>query len=108
MDTGKDWFQTVEPPFSDFSMSMANYLYHIDGGSRQGSCSGISWCIEAIVKRDGLIHTFPVVMGGKYICTPISSFTTEMLALDEAINVLSNLFKKCCNITKRVRPGPLS
>ena len=108
MDTGKDWVQTLEPPFSDFSTSMANFLCHTDGGSRQGSCSGISWCIEAIVRREGSIHTFPVARGGKFIRTPISSFTTEMLALDEAINVLSNLLMQSCSLSKRVRSGPLS
>lgn len=65
-------------------------MCHSDGGTRRDSCSAIGWFVEAIVVRDGLRHTFPVAMSGKFLSSPISSFTAECIALDEAIVFLVN------------------
>ena len=91
MDSGCDWLQIFDVPVSDFRASMANFMCHSDSGTRQGSCSGIGWHIEALISQDGAQRTFPVAVGGKFMKTPISSFTTQLLALDDVINHLSNI-----------------
>ena len=72
----------------------ANYICHSDGGTRADSCSAVGWIIEAVVYRGEYKHTFPIAMSGKFLAQPISSFTTEAIALDEAISYLSGYFQQ--------------
>ena len=58
---------------------------------RKGSCSAAGWFIEAVVLRGNVQHIFPLKMAGKYLNSPISSFTAEMIAVDEAIDFIYKL-----------------
>ena len=94
MDRGEDWIHTFNPPLPDFSVNEANFICHRDGGTRAGSCSAAAWYLEAIVTRGDMQYTFPVAMEGKFLKQPISSFTAELIGLDEAIRYTHNLILK--------------
>ena len=91
MDVGTGWQRDVPPALSDFSVLEANFIVHSDGGTRAGSCSAAAWFAEAVVWRGGRRHLFPLRMCGVYIETPVSSFSAEALALEDAVNYLSQL-----------------
>jgi len=78
----------------EFSPGEANFLCHSDGGTRGDSCSAIGWIIEAYVVKEDMRHIFPVAMSGKFFDSPISSFTAEAIALDEASGYLINFISK--------------
>ena len=84
MECGHDWRHAFQPPLDDFRIQGANFICHSDGGTRAGSCSAAGWFIEAIVERKGFRHTFPCAMAGKFLKSPISSFTAEAVALEDA------------------------
>ena len=107
MDSGEDWSQVFDAPWPGFSIWNANLLCHSDRGTRAGSCSAAGWYIEAIETRDGKPHTFPVAMAGIFMAKPISSFTAETVALQEAIlDVSVQIQTSGRHSTKRARVGP--
>lgn len=91
MDRGSDCFHRFDAPIQNFSIHEANLLCHSDGGTRVGKCSATGWIVEAIVVRGDAKYTFPLAMAGKFLQKPISSFTVETLALDEAIDYIHKL-----------------
>ena len=88
MDMGEDWHEDLQPAGGKISPWSANLICYSDGGTRQGSCSGAAWILEAHVLEDGLPQVRPIARGGKYISLPVSSFFFEAIALDEATSHL--------------------
>ena len=91
MELGQSWLKEVPPAIPDFSPCEANFICHSDGGTRTHSCSASGWVLEAIVTRAGYKCTFPVAFRGVYFQQPVSSFTAEAVALDDAIQYLSRV-----------------
>ena len=104
MDSGQDWVHKFEP--SEPLPDSANFICHTDGGTRRDSCSSIGWYIEAVVAKPDSTTVLPVVMGGKFISKPVSSFLSEALALDEAVSFMySHVKKYSARSPKRARVG---
>ena len=104
MDNQQDWSHVFIPTDAQFSEQSSNFLCHSDGGTRAGSCSAAAWYIEALIMEDGSTRSMPYAMGGKFLHEPISSFTTELIALDESIAYITNMVKKTSRrSTKRAR-----
>ena len=91
MDIRKSWFQRGRISAEDFAN--ANILVHTDGGTRAGTCSAAAWCVEAVVRKGGCEVTIPVLLAGTFITDPISSFTAEAIALEEAVEAVRALTK---------------
>ena len=93
MDEQTSWFQ--RGPLPEAGLANSNLIVHMDGGTRAGKCSAAAWCIEAVAHYGSYITTVPVILAGTYIQDPISSFTAEALALEEAAlavhSIVSNL-----------------
>ena len=94
MERQSDWFQECRAPIPNVKASEANYICHSDGGTRADSCSATGWIIEAVVTRGEFKHTFPIAMSGTFLSQPISSFTVETIALDEALSYLSKVLAR--------------
>ncbi|CAK0901216.1 unnamed protein product [Prorocentrum cordatum] len=89
MDEKKSWYHSF--PIESVDLSGANFLIHSDGGTRAASCSAAAWCVEAVTRR-GLIETTTLfIIAGTFISDPISSFTAEALALEEAAKAVEEL-----------------
>eukprot|EP00959_Pyramimonas_sp_CCMP1952_P133467 2790858-Pyramimonas_sp.AAC.1 len=84
MHTRSTWMTEVPPAMPDFTIVDANLVCHSDGGTRAGSCSAAAWILEAIVSRNGFMHIFPIATRGIFLDCPVSSFTAETIALDDA------------------------
>ena len=89
METGESWLKEIEPVVCDFSPDEANFICHSDGGTRKGSCSAAAWVLEASVFKDNHRHSFPLAFRGIFFSTPVSSFTAETVALDDAVSYVS-------------------
>ena len=81
---------------SDHSLDLgnANFLCHSDGGTRECTCSAAGWIIEAVVEHDGRNLQLPIAMPDKFLAQPVSSFTAELIALDDAISFLHDIVSK--------------
>ena len=87
MDEQRSWSQIFGAlPMSSFS---GNLLLHFDGGTRSGSCSGAAWYLEAVLEKDRTRLIAPVAASGTYMADPVSSFTAELVAFDEATELIS-------------------
>ena len=84
MDCKKSWHQQLTPPVK-FTFKEAQFTIHTDGGTRAGSCSAAAWLCEVRVVRKNTIYEFPLLMAGTHLEVPISTFKTEVLALDHAL-----------------------
>ena len=88
MDEGRSWFQICS---THVDANAGHFLIQTDGGSRAGQCSAAAWVIEVVSTMGDSRTTSPLVTGGTYISTPVSSFTAEAMALDEAARAVSSL-----------------
>ena len=91
MDTARDWFYEYLEETAELDVQSCNLVCHSDGGTRGESCSAAAWFLEAVYVRSGLKYTVPVAMGGKYLSQAVSSFFSETIALDEALEFTSSL-----------------
>jgi len=108
MDEKRSWHQIFEPQVQNFSIAEANLIIHSDGGTRAAQCSAAAWVVEACVIRDGHAYTFPLAMAGTYMENPISSFSSEAIALEESsefvVKLVENLWPTAGAVqTKRHR-----
>ena len=106
MDTRSSWMTEVPPAIPDFTILDANIVCHSDGGTRAGSCSAAAWILEAIVSRDGFTHTFTIASRGIFLDSPVSSFTAEAIALDDAVAYVSRMVSGRAGLEKRARHTP--
>ena len=90
MDTQESWSQIMEWPFGQRSVRDCSYIVHSDGGTRCGQ-----FIIEAGILENASWTFKPTVPSGTFIRTPVSSFTVESLALDEATLCLKRLLLQC-------------
>ena len=81
-------------PVHDFDIDNANLLCHSDGGTRAASCSAAGWYLEAVVERENRCYTFPLAMAGEHLHEPISSFTAELIGLEDAVSYVHMLVSK--------------
>ena len=95
MDVQESWSQTIDWPFGQKSMGDCSYIVHSDGGTRGGRCSGCAFIIEAGILENASWIFKPIVLSGTYLRTPVSSFTVESLALEEATLCLKRLLLQC-------------
>jgi len=95
MESRRSWFQSGHITTED--LANANLLVPTDGGTRAGTCSAAAWCIEAVVCRGGFAVTIPILIAGTFISDPISSFTAESIALDEAVEAVRKLTLEICS-----------
>ena len=89
MESRRSWYQSGRISTED--LANANFLVHTDGGTRAGTCSAAAWCIEAVVCKGAYAVTTTIVIAGTFISDPISSFTAESIALDEAVEAVRKL-----------------
>ena len=92
MDERKSWYQCF--PFEPADLERCNLTIHTDGGTRANSCSAAAWCIEAVVRRGQYETTTTLMIAGTNIATPISSFTAEALALEEAALAVTKITRQ--------------
>ena len=104
MDNTSDHFEEFPDTLEALANSGANFLCHSDGGTRGSKCSGIGWCVDAIITDRDQTSLVPLARGARYLSEPVSSFTAETLALDEATRYLSEFVLNHYNrIRKRAR-----
>jgi hypothetical protein len=84
MDVRRSWYQRFDSPWEGFTFREANLIIHQDGGTRVGNCSAAGWYMEARVVRERKAYTFPLVMAGTFLETPVSSFLAEAIAIEES------------------------
>ena len=95
MDERRSWYQLF--PTDSLDMDQTNLLIHSDGGTRAGSCSAAAWCVEAVTRRGPMECTRLLIIAGTFISDPVSSFTAEALALEEAAQAVEELALKIRN-----------
>ena len=93
MDIQRSWCQKFIPPVDNVSVQKANFVIHTDGGTRANKCSSSAWYVEAHVQLPSGTASFPICMAGRFISTPISSFTAEAIALEEAVDLIWELLR---------------
>ena len=98
MEKREGWMQTFR---HDVDLGNANFICHSDGGTRQGNCSASGWFIEAVIEAGGQSQRVPSAMSGTFLSQPISSFTAELIALDEAILYMYQLVLKCTGFSRK-------
>ena len=91
MNAEKSWNQRFEPPGGWLDAKSVNFLIHTDGGTRADRCSAAAWHIEIHACVNGASVIFPLCMAGRFFTSPISSFTAEAIALEDALNFLHGL-----------------
>ena len=91
MDMQCDWQKRFEVSNLDLDLNETNIVAHSDGGTRAEKCSAASWFVEAVTFRGGSEKRFPVLMGGTFMSTPISSFLAEALGLEAAIKAVRSI-----------------
>ena len=90
MDIGEDWKSILDFPHSLLGQR-CNFLFHSDGGTRVGQCSGTGWILEAFAPDRVL--PYRVAAAATFIACPISSFTAECLALDHATEAFDRFLR---------------
>ena len=58
-------------------------VMHCDGGTRAAKCSAAAWVLEAHVTTDHGYEVMLLARKGIYIASPVSSFTAELIALED-------------------------
>ena len=91
MDRREDWHQDLLIPSTRHETWKTNLLCHSDGGTREGSCSAAAWIIEAVGVEGHFLRRYPLAMRGIFMLDPISSFTAESIALEDALTHLSHM-----------------
>ena len=74
--------------------SDANFVMHFDGGARGSSCSAATWIPEAHVRHRGEIVSWTAAMSGTFLLTPVSSFLSELSALESCTAFLTEMAAK--------------
>ena len=83
MDSQGSWSKHFDFPFPGVAFDSCNFIVYSDGGTRAQSCSATGWVIEVGRFVDEAWDFRPLVMSGRFFATPISSFQSEALALEE-------------------------
>ena len=89
MDTKRSWHQKFIDGSQGWEADEVNLVVYSDGGTRANSCSAGAWYIEAHFEKRGKPTVMPVAMAGTFLETPVSSFTAEIIGLDEAVSFVS-------------------
>ena len=87
MNMGRSWSETLPWPFPGASVEECNIAVHSDGGTRAESCSAAAWIVEVGYRGNFAAYA----MAGTYMSAPVSSFTAEAIALNEASAFVHNL-----------------
>ena len=85
MDRGHDITHVFPLPSCVLGERACNYTFHSDGGTRAEMCSGTGWTMDVCVTMPGRdAGTHRVAAAATFLAQPISSFTAECIALDQA------------------------
>ena len=79
-------------PFEDVRLEACNVRVNSDGGTRRHRCSGSAWVLEVGMLTENLEWLYkPIAMSGTYFPEPVSSFSAESWALEEATEFMKRL-----------------
>ena len=90
MDRQESWEEII-PPTID--VADANFVIHCDGGTRASKCSAAAWLLEAHVTSAAETQVFVLARSGIFFSEPLSSFTTELSAMESCIEAFARFWK---------------
>ena len=67
MELQRTWQHQKPMPIPDATVEEANFILHLDGGSRGFSCSASAWLLEAEITRGNRKHELAVAMAARFL-----------------------------------------
>ena len=101
MDTKQSWEELSPPVDQNIDLTEANFVMHCDGGTRMGTCSAAAWVLEAHLQTHRGRQIVRLAQKGVYMAEPISSFTAELIALEDCAVSFERFWATLCN-TRRL------
>ena len=102
MDIQQSWTEERPLPFPGHDISKCKLVVHSDGGAR-ANCASAAWIVEAGLLTNGAWDCKVLTMGGIFFDVPVTSFTAETVAWDNATKIVKTFLARAQTSGARTR-----